>query len=169
MSHLPSNSAGPIGPEALGQLLERHGAALALYARQLCAIPDDVVQETFIALAREPRAPESPVAWLFRCVRNRALTAARARRRRERHEMAAAEVRATWFAPAAETPLDGAAATAALAELPEGQREVIVARLWGGLTFAEIAELMKTSPSVVHRTYVSGLTALRQRLGAVNR
>ena len=46
------------GPELLGRLLDEHGAALVLYARQWCASPDDVVQEALIQLARQPQVPE---------------------------------------------------------------------------------------------------------------
>jgi DNA-directed RNA polymerase specialized sigma24 family protein len=50
--------------------------------------------------------------------------------------------------------------------LPIEQREVIVARLWGGLTFEQIAELASVSSSSVHRWYVAGLASLRERLDA---
>ena len=43
---------GPPGPELIGRLLDRHGAALELYARQLCQCPDDCVQEALVELAR---------------------------------------------------------------------------------------------------------------------
>ena len=49
--------------------------------------------------------------------------------------------------------------------LPADQREIIVARLWGGLSFEEIAQLAGESTSTVYRCYQRGLTALRERLG----
>ena len=39
-----------VGPALLGELLDRHGAALVLFARQFCASPEDVVQEAFVQL-----------------------------------------------------------------------------------------------------------------------
>jgi RNA polymerase sigma-70 factor (ECF subfamily) len=48
--------------------------------------------------------------------------------------------------------------------LPLEQREVIVAHLWGGLTFEEIAGLCHCSTTTAHRRYVAGLTELRTRL-----
>ena len=56
-------------------------------------------------------------------------------------------------------------AAAELSALPIEQREVIVAHLWGGLTFEQIAEVSGTSSSTAHRLYGSGLSTLRERLG----
>ena len=39
------------------------------------------------------------------------------------------------------------------------QREVIVAQLWGGLTFEQVGELMGSSSSTAHRLYQAGLNA----------
>jgi RNA polymerase sigma-70 factor (ECF subfamily) len=55
-------------------------------------------------------------------------------------------------------------ATVALQGLPAEQREVIVAHLWGGLTFEQIAGLVGASSSTAHRWYLAGLAALRDRL-----
>src|SRR5262245_26950961 len=97
----------------LGQLVDRHAAALVLYARQFCRAPEDVVQEAFLRLAGQRAAPEQPVAWLYRAVRNGALDAARAARRRHRHEGAAARGQAGWFVPAEGAAIDGEVATRA--------------------------------------------------------
>ena len=47
------------------------------------------MQEALIELARQPRVPASPVAWLYRVVRNRAISQFRSARRRERREQLA--------------------------------------------------------------------------------
>jgi RNA polymerase sigma factor (sigma-70 family) len=154
-----------VGPELLGRLVDAHAAALVLYARQWCAAPEDVVQEAFLKLAAQRTAPDNPVPWLYRVVRNAALSAARSDRRRQRHEAVAAARTPAWFAAPDAAGLDAEAATAALQSLPAGQREVIVAHLWGGLTFEQIADVAGCSSSTAHRWYLSGLTALRERLG----
>jgi RNA polymerase sigma-70 factor (ECF subfamily) len=154
-----------MGPDELGRLLDRHAPALVLYARQWCAAPEDVVQEAFLKFVGQKEPPRDAVAWLYRVVRNAALTAARSERRRRHHESVAGE-RAPWFTPDPLGALDSATATAALQGLPEEEREVIVAHLWGGLTFEQIAEVAGCSSSTAHRRYVAGLTALRQRLNA---
>jgi RNA polymerase sigma-70 factor (ECF subfamily) len=153
-------------PEVLGQLFDEHAPALVLYARQWCGTPEDVVQEAFLKLAAQQPPPEKPVPWLYRVVRNAALNAACAALRRRRHEAAAAEGR-PWFAQPDRTTLDVEAATAALQSLPLEQREVIIAHLWGGLTFEQIGELTDTSASTAYRGYVAGLSALRDRLGVL--
>jgi RNA polymerase sigma-70 factor (ECF subfamily) len=153
-----------MGPEILGRLVDDHAAALVLYARQWCSAPEDVVQEAFVKLVNQDPAPTTPLAWLYRVVRNGALIAARKDQRRRRHEAAVAAQTPGWFVPTEAPGLDGAAAAAALATLPIEQREVIVARLWGGLSFDQIAELAGSSSSSVHRWYVAGLASLRERL-----
>ncbi len=154
-----------MGPELLGRLVERHAAALVLYARQWCATPEDVVQQAFLKLVAQRTPPNNPLPWLYRVVRNAALGAARTERRRQRHEAAAAARAPAWFAadPDAEG-LDAEAATAALQALPLEEREVIVAHLWGGLTFEQIADMAGCSSSTAHRRYVAGLANLRERL-----
>jgi len=154
----------PVGPQRLSQLLEEHGGALVLYARQWTDAPEDVVQEALLSLVRQNPLPENVVGWLYRAVRNEALSAARAAGRRHRREKAASR-RECWFCPADEDRLDARAVTEALVELPVEQRETIVARLWGGLSLEEIAELTGSSTSTVHRRYHSGLAALRERFG----
>src|SRR5262245_46213622 len=85
--------ADGITPELLGRLLDEQGGALVLFAAQWTDAPDDCVQEALIELARQRLAPDSPVAWLFRVVKNRALSRARSARRRQRHETQAGELR----------------------------------------------------------------------------
>ncbi|MHC4176344.1 MAG: RNA polymerase sigma factor [Planctomycetota bacterium] len=155
----------PVGPELLTRLLDEHGGALVLYAQQWCDVPEDVVQEALLQLVRQGEPPENVVGWVYRVVRNGAISASRSARRRGRREAAAAHRSEPWFDPSPSERLDAAAATAALRQLPIEQREAVVARLWGGLTLEQIAELTGSSTSTVHRRYQSGLSALRERLG----
>ena len=154
-----------VGPELLTRLLDEHGGALVLYARQWCDTAEDVVQEALLKLVRQAEKPENVVGWVYRVVRNGAISASRSARRRGRREADAARRGETWFDPSQGQRLDAATATAALKQLPIEQRETIVARLWGGLTLEQIAELTDSSKSTVQRRYQSGLSALRERLG----
>jgi RNA polymerase sigma-70 factor (ECF subfamily) len=159
---------GAIGPETLGRLYRDHGPALQLYARQWGEGAEDLVQEAFVKLAQQAIAPESVLPWLYRVVRNEALLVARGRARRRQRE-ARVSVAEVWFA-SVDDRLDARQAASQLAELPLEQREVIVARLWGGLTFEEIAALAGCSLATVHRRYTAGLSALKERLeGRCNR
>lgn len=151
-----------IGPETLGGLYDGHAPALVLYARQWCEGAEDVVQEAFVALARQRTAPDRVVPWLYRVVRNGALAAARGERRRRRREAKAADGEA-WFA-SADDRIDARRAQALLAELEPDVRGAIVARLWGGLTFEEIARAQGCSLTTAHRRYQSGLARLHERL-----
>lgn len=153
-----------VGPEMLTRVLNEHGAPLVLYAQQWCAAPEDVVQDAFVALVRQRPAPTDAAAWLYRAVRNGAITAARSSTRRARHESTAAEGRPAWFAAAEGEGLDARTAMDALAELPIELRETVVLRLWSDLSFDDIAKLTETSTSTAHRRYGQGLAALRDKL-----
>ncbi|HKD35430.1 MAG TPA: sigma-70 family RNA polymerase sigma factor [Pirellulales bacterium] len=159
-----TDQTAAVGPELLGGLLDRHAAAMELYARQWCRTPEDVVQQAFVQLARQTTVPDNIVTWLYRVVRNGAISAGRAEARRQRYETAAAKMAASWFVPTEPPGLDGAAVTAAVETLSADEREVIVAHLWSGLTFQEIAEIAGVSSSTAHRRYEQGLRILRSKL-----
>jgi RNA polymerase sigma factor (sigma-70 family) len=156
--------AGGISPELLGRLLDEQGGALVLFAAQWTDAPDDCLQEALIELARQRPVPDSPVAWLFRVVRNRAISRARSARRRERHESLVGRLKLREGAAPAEPIAEPEEIAAALETLPDELREVVVARTWGGLGFEQIAVLAGCSTSTAHRRYLAGLAALRERL-----
>jgi RNA polymerase sigma-70 factor (ECF subfamily) len=151
-----------IAPEELGHLYREHAPALRLYARQWPGGDEDLVQDAFIKLAQQAPPPEHVLAWLYRVIRNGALGAGRgeARRRRRQDRVSTAE---SWFTTIDDL-LDGREATRLLTELPLEQRELVVAHIWGGLTFEELARLVGCSSATAHRRYHAGLEALRERL-----
>lgn len=150
-------------PEVLSQLMRQHAAALMLFARQFCASPEDVVQEAFVSLSRQCPRPTNILSWLYRVVRNGAISAARKEERRRKHETNAAR-EADWLYAPDQTALDAEEVSRALQSLPLNQREVVVAHLWSELSFVEIAELIGASSSTAHRLYHAGLDTLRERL-----
>ena len=153
-----------MSPRLLANLIDAHAPALLLYARQLCAVPEDVVQESFLKLAALRDWPDDAVAWLYRVVRNAAFDAVKTQSRRAKRErVAARSVR--WFVEPEIDGLDAEMAAAALGELPIEQREAIVAHLWGGLTFEQIAEVSGTAASTAFRRYRAGIASLREKLG----
>jgi RNA polymerase sigma factor (sigma-70 family) len=155
-----------MSPTDLARLIDAHAASLVLFARQWCDAPEDTVQEAFLKLVRQGRAPEDAVAWLYRVVRNGALDAAkRERRRRRRESLAARPVR--WFVEPEVDGLDAETAVAALRRLPVEQREVIVARHWGGLGFEQIAAVVGCSASTAFRRYGAGVDNLRMQMGVI--
>jgi RNA polymerase sigma-70 factor (ECF subfamily) len=137
----------PVDCEFLAKLLDEHGAALELYASQWTDAPEDCVQEAFIELARQTQLPQNPAAWLFRVVRNRAISLARSHQRRRRRESLAARLRPRT--DAAEAPLIDAAALSEALETLEGvEREALVARVWGELSFEEIGVCTSRNSSI---------------------
>jgi RNA polymerase sigma-70 factor (ECF subfamily) len=148
----------------IADLIASHAAALALFARQWCANPEDAVQDAFCKLVRLSAPPDDPVAWLFAVVRTTAIDRGRADRRRQKREAASAKPE-QWFAEAEIEGLDAEAAVAALEALPSEQREVIVGRLWGGMTLEQVAGVAGCSLTTAHRRFEAGIAALRERLG----
>ena len=152
-----------IDPEQLEKLMESHGAALVLYARQWCNSPDDAVQEALIELIHCREVPEYTVAWLFKVTRYRAINIARSEKRRKDHHHRAAELTEPWFVPKEEnhklSELSGL-----IENLPPDEREVVVAKVWGGLTFEQIAELNGSSSSSTHRLYHKALKTLARAI-----
>lgn len=156
-----------ISPAELSRLWREHAAALELLARTRCQSPEDCVQEAFIRLAEQTRVPDDPLAWLARVVRNEAISQARASQRRLRREQRAASWQAAWLEPvegdrAALAPTE---VETALREIDEAMRDVLIAHIWGGLTFRQIAGAFEVPRSTVHRRYLSALEQLRGRLG----
>ena len=145
--------------ERLAELLDRHAPALALYAAQWSAAADDIVQEAFIRLIAQRIAPEPPLPWLYAVVRNLAISEQRSTFRRERREQVAARLRSR--SDDHESTIELADA---LEQLDPEIREIIVARLWGELTFDDIAVLVGLSSSTAHRRYQEGLATLRRLL-----
>jgi RNA polymerase sigma-70 factor (ECF subfamily) len=153
-----------MSPAEFARLIDVHAAPLVLFARQWCDEAEDVVQEAFLKLVVQDRPPQDTAAWLYRVVRNGALDAAKMARRRQRRESAAARP-VRWFVEPEVDGLDAETAVAALQQLAAEQREVIVARHWGGLSFEQIADVAGCSASTAFRRYTAGVEVLRQQLG----
>ncbi len=156
---------GILSPEAVTRLWDEQSAALVLYARQWCDTPEDVVQEAFLLLVRQAAAPGQSRGMDLsggaesgdqRGTVARAAVAPRGRGGRPRR----AVVRSHRRRPAGRCRGDRRLETSA-----DQEREAIIARLWGGLSFEEIALTSGNSLSTVYRCYQRGLAALRERLG----
>ena len=146
-----------VDPVLIAEMLDRHGAALELYASQWTAAAEDCVQEALVELARQAAAPENPPAWLYRVVRNRALNHCRSEARRTAHEQVATRLR-----DREPELIDAFEMSDALAVLEPAQTEVVVLRIWGRLTWHEISEVTGRSPSAAGRDYQDALRELRR-------
>src|SRR5262245_41291846 len=96
-------------PAILGRLYRQHAPALRLYARQWGGSAEDLVQTAFVRLAQQSPPPDQVLPWLYRVVRNEALSGHRAESRRRQREQRASSPEA-WFS-AAEERLDLVEAT----------------------------------------------------------
>jgi RNA polymerase sigma factor (sigma-70 family) len=156
---------GSIDAELLGRLLDELGPPLALYAAQWTDAADDCVQEALVELAGQTALPDNVRAWLYRVVKHRALNAARGdRRRRERETHVATNRLITTNDSPDFDHWDALTATEALDRLEPTEREVVVMRIWGSLTYEEIAAALSISTSTAHRHFERALENLRQTL-----
>ena len=148
--------------------LDEHGAALVLLARQSVAShadAEDVVQEAFVRFWRSRERVAEPVAYLYACVKRCGLDWQRAGKRRSRREEARARPESEpMFAGPLEQNERRTSVETALANLPEKQREVLVMRIWGGLTFSQIAEALEISPDTAASRYRYALDKLQESL-----
>jgi len=152
----------------LREIMAQHAAPLTLYARQFTMrwddhAAEDVVQDAFFRLSREKSDIENPVAWLYRTVRNGALTQKRSDLRREKRENAVRH--APWFESDPANRLDAMTVTEMLRYLSPELREIVTLHVWGERSFAEIAELLGMSKATAFRRYEEALATLRQLLG----
>ena len=157
-----------IDPVELGRCFDRHAAVLVLLARQWCSSPEDVVQESLLKLSIAKPVPDNPSAWLFRVVRNAAISAGRSERRRKGHEQRLCQMQSDWFIHDPSLKMDADKAVSVLQQLETDEREIIISHLWGGLTFEEIAQVVGSSSSSCHRIYARGLEQMRQSLGEIH-
>ncbi len=158
---------------AVGELYDRHSRllySLALRILRDAGDAEDVLQEVFVALWTRVHTYDpalgSPVAWLVRIARNRAIDRLRASGVRARAVDAA-----PVDPPAPRSPEDSAARAEenravvnALAALPRDQRMLIEDAYFLGLTHAEIADRHGMPLGTVKTRIRTGMQALRQAL-----
>ena len=148
--------------EQFGEWMDRWAGPLRAWLRGRCASPDDVVQETFCRLVQQARVPDRVSAWLFQVAANLAKEEARRGERETRRvkRVAVSEARSCEV----DKDVEAAEVRLCIDALPVDLREVVVARLWGDLTFQEIAPIVGVSPATVHRRYELALAELRAAL-----
>ena len=121
-----------------------------------------------IELARQTEMPPEPVAWLYRAVKFRSINLHRSEQRRRERERVVADQREPFFVQDPSNDFEAGSIEAALQKLPQQNREIVVARIWGGLSFEQIAELTNLSSSSTHRHYCASLEELKQYLEPAN-
>jgi RNA polymerase sigma-70 factor (ECF subfamily) len=154
----------------IARLYDAHAAALFAFALSLSrseADARDLLQDAFLKIARKPsllRGVRDERAFLLRLIHNAAVDLMRRRRVRATGDESDAHEDPVFFAPAENDP-DEAAFRAALSEalssLPPDQRVVVHLKLWEGLTFESIAELLQIPLNTAASRYRYGLDKLR--------
>ena len=152
---------------------ERYGPRLLLCARQwTCSLADaeDAVQEAFVRFWKHQRGLGGErLPLLLTSVRRAACDRARGESRRSAREE---QVAGDEFAGGAffESLRDGedrrVEIEAALRCLPVEQREVLALKIWGELTFEEIARQLDIPPNTAASRYRYALATLRKELTA---
>jgi RNA polymerase sigma-70 factor, ECF subfamily len=152
-----------------------YGPKLLLCARQWtrsAADAEDVVQEAFVRFWRHQRGlPGEPMALLVTSVRRAAFDLARREGRRSlREERATADDGGpvSLFEAPIEADERRVAIEEALQRIPPEQREVLVLKIWGELTFEQIAAELQLSPNTAASRYRYALAALRAELTAAD-
>jgi RNA polymerase sigma-70 factor (ECF subfamily) len=158
--------------QEIERLYDAHAPALFAFLLNLTrdeADARDLLQEVFVKLARDARLLDGireERAFLIRLAHNAAIDLMRRRGTRERtKENFAAEI-ISPFAPTSDPDekVFREELADALGELPAEQRAVVHLKLWGGLTFEEIAAALEIPPNTAASRYRYGLDKLRGRL-----
>ncbi len=138
------------------------------------SVADDLLQVTFMKVhrARERYRQELRVSpWIFTVAARVRLDELRRRQRLPEDADEEALARADEAASVAADPLPASdmqdAVRAALERLPESQRTVIHLHRYEGMTFAEIAQVLGTTPGAVKLRAFRGYEKLRQELDGI--
>ena len=159
-------------PSDLERLYDEHAQALFAFLLNFTRDENDtrdVLQEIFIKLARQPdllASARDERAFLLRLAHNAAIDLMRRRGTRAKHHDQFGTEQISAFASTSDP--DEAAfrneLSTALGELPADQRAVVHLKLWGGLTFEEIAAALEIPLNTAASRYRYGLDKLRARL-----
>ena len=154
------------GTVALAELFDLVAPRSVRYARALTGNQEDAedaLQAAFVRVALYPQAladADHPWAYLLRIVRNEALKLIQKKRVNEERSQ---EVEA-WTE---DTTIDFEAqqlVQQSLEKLPSSQSEVVMLKIWEGMTFAEIAEVLGESPNTAASRYRYALQKLAHYL-----
>jgi len=150
----------------VGRLYAAHRQELFTYALSITrshACAEDAVQESFRRLLAQRRLPRELRPYVFRCVRNASVDVLRCAER-DRRKLADYQV---LFDESADPQRSGMVADL-LASLSEKEREIVVLKLFSGLTFREIAGVCGSRQGTVAASYWRSLQKLRGSVEAAD-
>ena len=164
---------------AVDDLYERFRRPAFALARRILgddALAEDVLQEVFLSVWRDPSAYErgrgSVASWLLAVVHHKAVDAVR-REESQRRRQALAEEELVLDAPVATRDVEDDVWTRAVSEqvrtalgsLTSTQREALTLAYYGGYTQREVAALTGTPLGTVKTRMLAGMRRLREELG----
>jgi len=153
--------------DAWRRWLDLHAPKFLLFARQKArsdADAQDLVQEAVMEASRRQAdgAPPAP-ALVFATIHRRAIDLARREDRRAGRETEAVDVTVEgWFDTTVEDREMAQLIGNAMTQLPDIYREVITLKIWGELTFAEIAQSLEIPANTAASRYRYGIAELRK-------
>lgn len=186
MATLNAISEASPAASAWRKWLEEHGPKLLLFARQQTRSHEDakdVFQDALVKLVEKIKngefvgGQESWNPYLYTAIRRLAIDLSRRddrRKRREDNVGADAETGQydalnPWFESDSSDDETRDQLEAGIKELPEKFAEVIVMKIWGERTFAEIGDALGISQNTAASRYRYGLEALKRNLGQARR
>jgi RNA polymerase sigma-70 factor (ECF subfamily) len=145
---------------------------LLLFARQWAhstADAEDIVQNAFVRFWKhQPTAGPEHYPLLYAAVRTTALDFLRSSERRSRREaddrVEVVRGDTAIFDTAIEQREYAETVQAAMEQLPQSQREVLVLKIWGELTFAQIGQALGESINTIASRYRYALEAMRKHI-----
>jgi RNA polymerase sigma-70 factor (ECF subfamily) len=150
--------------DRIAAMYDRFGASLYRYALMILVDPGaaaDVVQQVFVGMLRARSAVDSDERYLRRAVRNECYSTLR---RRRREPGAPSEPILESIAGVDERADERIAIEQAMRALSPDQREVIHLKLYEGMTFQEIADILDESKNTIASRYRYAIEKMRDLL-----
>lgn len=181
MERLERASTPLVSGSAWREWLVEHGSRMLLFARNQTRSTEDaedVFQDALVKLARKvgdgtfDGGQESWKPYLYTAIRRLSIDLGRKNdRRSKREERSEADRRGQtgglcdpWFESASSNDETRSLLEENLKKLPQKFSEVIIMKIWGERTFAEIGETLGVSLNTVASRYRYGLERLRKAL-----
>lgn len=152
-------------PSSWEDWIEAEGEIFFLYARQKTRSESDakdVLQDALTEAWRKSGGETPNKALVFKTIQRRAIDLGRSMDRRSKRENNYGGGQALWFSPDFTVSDTRQHLAEAVQKLPENLREVLTLRIWGELSFPEIAELNQIPLATANSRYRYALERLRE-------
>lgn len=144
--------------------LEEHLDRFLLFARQqtrCAADAEDVLQDALVESWRKAGSQRPPAAHVFALIRRRAIDLGRSVDRRTQREQIV-QSGDDWFEPDHGAADENVLLAESVQALRDEYAEVLTLRIWGGLSFREIATTLDIPQNTAASRYRNALTELRR-------